>query len=299
MHTENRPVIYGEVLFDIFPDGSTVLGGAPFNVAWHLQAFGRRPLFISRVGNDSLGREIRNSMQEWGMDTSGLQLDSSRPTGTVEVRIQDGEPEFDILNNCAYDHIEADSIPSVEPALLYHGTLILRNMTSAATFSRLRDRIGKPVFLDVNLRSPWWVKNTLEESLHRANLVKLNEDELAILEPGAEELKSRAGQLLAKYGIEELIITRGEQGAVVLGAAGSIFEIKPDAVNQQEVVDTVGAGDAFSSTAILGKLLGWPVPKTMERAQQFASAIVSIRGAVVKDKNFYQPFIKDWKLSNS
>ena len=298
MHTGNRPVIYGEVLFDIFPDGSTVPGGAPFNVAWHLQAFGRNPLFISRVGNDSLGRDIRNSMQEWGMDTSGLQLDSSCPTGTVEVRIRDGEPEFDILNDCAYDNIEADSIPPVEAALLYHGTLILRNKTSAAALSLLREKIKSPVFLDVNLRPPWWKKNTLEESLHGANLVKLNEDELAILEPGSQEPKARAGVLLEKYGIEQLIVTRGARGAIVLEAAASVFEIKPNAVNQN-VVDTVGAGDAFSSTAILGKLLGWPIRETMERAQLFASAIVGVRGAVVKDMNFYQPFIKDWELSNS
>ena len=298
MHTENRPVIYGEVLFDIFPDGSTVLGGAPFNVAWHLQAFGRNPLFISRVGNDSLGRDIRNSMQEWGMDTSGLQLDSSRPTGTVEVRIKGGEPEFEILNDCAYDNIEVESIPSIEAALLYHGTLILRNKISAATFSRLRDRIQSPLFLDVNLRAPWWTKNTLDDSMHGADIVKLNEDELAILGPASGELKTGAKQLLEEYEIEQLIVTRGEHGAIVLEASGSVFEIRPGA-RAPKVIDTVGAGDAFSSTAILGKLLGWPVRETMERAQQFASAVVGIRGAVVKDMNFYQPFIKDWKLSHS
>ena len=68
----NRPIIFGEVLFDCFPDGSRVLGGAPFNVAWHLQAFGAEPLFVSRVGNDPMGRKIRDAMLQWGMDTSGL-----------------------------------------------------------------------------------------------------------------------------------------------------------------------------------------------------------------------------------
>ncbi len=89
----NIPVIFGEVLFDRFPDGNSVLGGAPFNVAWHLQAFGARPLLISSVGDDELGAEIRQTMQDWGMDDSGLQTDAAHPTGTVEVSFNAGEPE--------------------------------------------------------------------------------------------------------------------------------------------------------------------------------------------------------------
>ena len=98
-------MIFGEVLFDIFSDGSTVLGGAPFNVAWHLQA--------------------------WGLDTAGLQMDSIHPTGTVEVKFYNGEPVFEIVDNRAYDHIQPDTISSLDPALLYHGTLAVRNRTSA------------------------------------------------------------------------------------------------------------------------------------------------------------------------
>lgn len=296
MLTAANPVIYGEVLFDKFPDGSIVLGGAPFNVAWHLQAFGQKPLFISRVGNDSLGRDIRHSMQEWGLDTSGLQLDSRRPTGTVEVGIQNGEPVFEIVNDCAYDYIDAHSIPPLEPAMLYHGTLIQRNRTSAATLATLRDRIQKPVFLDVNLRSPWWSRRTVEESLHQAAMVKLNEDELVILAPDTGQLQTKAVYLLQEYGIGQLLVTRGARGVVALNADGMKLEIAPVA-GDREVIDTVGAGDAFASTAILGNLLGWPLRITLERAQQFASAIVAVRGAVVKDRSFYQPFIEEWKLT--
>ena len=80
-----RPVIFGEVLFDRFPDGSAVLGGAPFNVAWNLQAFGQAPLLISRVGQDALGEQIRETMTDWSMDTSCLQSDMSHPTGIVDI----------------------------------------------------------------------------------------------------------------------------------------------------------------------------------------------------------------------
>jgi fructokinase len=291
-----HPVIYGEVLFDKFPDGNVVLGGAPFNVAWHLQAFGQHPLLISRVGNDALGRDIRHWMQEWDMDTSGLQLDSQRPTGTVTVTFQGGEPGFDIVNNCAYDYIEVESIPQVNAALLYHGTLILRNPASAATLVTLRNSLGKPVFLDVNLRPPWWKRNIVEDALNRTGTVKINEDELAELVPEANQLLTRAEYLKQKYGIGRLIVTRGSHGALAVDATGKNFEITPKS-GTIEVIDTVGAGDAFASTSILGNLLGWPLGVTMERAQQFASAIVGVRGAVVPDRNFYQPFIKEWNLS--
>ncbi len=78
MSNKNRLVIYGEVLFDCFPDGSNVLGGAPFNVAWHCQAFGLNPLFISRVGNDRQGEQVKQEMQNWSMRTDGLQLDAAK-----------------------------------------------------------------------------------------------------------------------------------------------------------------------------------------------------------------------------
>lgn len=82
----SQPCIFGEVLFDQFPDGRRVLGGAPFNVAWHLQAFGEAPIFISRVGRDEDGASILGGMQKWGMDVVGMQMDEKLPTGRVQDR---------------------------------------------------------------------------------------------------------------------------------------------------------------------------------------------------------------------
>ena len=298
MNRSAIPVVYGEVLFDKFPDGSMVPGGAPFNVAWHLQAFGMQPLFISRVGDDALGRNIRAMMQDWDLSTAGLQLDSQRPTGTVEVTIQEGEPGFDIVNDRAYDHIDAGSIPPVETALIYHGTLILRNACSANSLTWLRDKYRKPVFVDVNLRPPWWNHNRVIDTLYQVNCVKLNETELDLLMDREQQLEQKAQDFLREREISRLIVTRGDKGAVSFDSTGSSCAINP-ASGTVDVTDTVGAGDAFSSIVILGILRGWPVHTTMERAQQFASAIVGIRGAVVNDRKFYQPFIKHWKIFES
>ena len=123
----NRPVIFGEVLFDHFPDGSRVLGGAPFNVAWHLRGFNSNPLVISAVGDDAEGREVLERMTSWDLMTHGVQSDKTHPTGRVTASIVNGENHFEIAKGQAWDFIDAApalQAASDEPAgLLYHGSL--------------------------------------------------------------------------------------------------------------------------------------------------------------------------------
>jgi fructokinase len=291
--SDQRPVIFGEVLFDRFPDGSVVLGGAPFNVAWHLQAFGMAPVFISRVGDDALGRRIRDTMHAWEMNTSGLQLDSSHPTGSVDIRIEDGEPDFDIVDNQAYDFIDPAAIPPLpDCALLYHGSLAVRNSGSRHALLQLQQGRNLRRLVDVNLRPPWWQRDTVMSLLQGARWVKLNEAELALLVPEAATLQAQMQQLQVHCNTELLIVTRGAAGAVVLAAGGEEFTVVPQ--GHSEVMDTVGAGDAFTSVVTLGLLHGWSVPQMLERAQAFASAITGIRGATCNDPGFYQPFMENW-----
>jgi fructokinase len=290
------PIIYGEVLFDHFPDGSVVLGGAPFNVAWHLQAFGQSPLFISRIGNDALGRNIRTAMLTWGMDTAALQLDSQHPTGTVEVSFIKDEPSFDIVKNSAYDFIEAGILPPLNNHnLIYHGSLILRGEISRTTLQKLKQGAGLPGFVDINLRAPWWTESSIDQALQGARWLKLNNHELALVMPGAHDDAARINYLLQNYDLQYLVVTQGSAGATAVSSAGEKYHVDTGGV-RAEVVDTVGAGDAFSSVLLLGQLRGWQLRQSLERAQAFARAIVSVRGATIKDKEFYQPFINAWKL---
>jgi fructokinase len=289
-----RPVLFGEVLFDRFPDGSTVLGGAPFNVAWHLQAFGTAPLFVSRVGDDALGRRIRDAMADWGMDTSGLQSDPERPTGTVDVTFEKGEPRYDIVAERAYDFVDATTLPAASgTGLLYHGTLALRHPVSLAACETLRARSGAPVFVDVNLRPPWWDRERTASALRAARWIKLNEHELASLVRGAT-LEERAERFLDETGADLVVITRGERGAVARTADGTVESVRP-AAPEAAVVDTVGAGDAFAAVLVLGLLRKWRLETTLARAQEFAGAIVGVRGATVSDAGFYDRLRKVWE----
>lgn len=289
----NRPVLFGEVLFDCFPDGSEVLGGAPFNVAWHLRGFGESPLFISRVGEDDAGARVRQSMAAWGMDTSGLQTDREHPTGAVRIQLVDGEPRFEILPDQAYDFIYLADLPDLgRPAFLYHGSLALRRPESGTTLDTLTAHRNGPVFLDVNLRPPWWQLPDILRWTTRADWVKLNRDELDLLAPGEGDLAERGRDFMARFGLEYLVLTRGAEGALALSATGEEASVRPAAATR--VVDTVGAGDAFTSVFLLGRLRAWPLAQTLERAQAFASAIVGVRGATVSEPDFYRRFLADW-----
>lgn len=286
------PVVFGEVLFDCFEDGARVLGGAPFNVAWHLQGFGAAPTFVSRVGDDASGREIEQRMRDHGMAEHGVQRDATYATGEVLVQIVDGEPSYTIATDRAWDHIAASDLPSGAGGLLYHGTLALRSESSRAALEALLERGEGSVFVDVNLRDPFWDAAEVRERVHRADWVKLNADELDALAPGSGSVPDRARAFVRDHALRGLVVTRGARGAIAVDTAGALSEVTP--ARALEVVDTVGAGDAFASVLILGIVADWPLPTMLERAQAFASHAVTWRGAVPPDDAIYGDLLRTW-----
>jgi len=283
--------LFGEILFDHFPDGRSVLGGAPFNVAWHLHAFGEAPVMHSRVGRDAPGELVLAAMNDWGMDRSGLQLDAALPTGRVDVTLVDGEPQYEIVHPAAWDAIEA---AEPRPGWLYHGSLALRDERSRAALEALAG--PAMIFLDVNLRDPWWDKSMVHNAMHRASWVKLNEAELRCLASGKGDLPGLADRVFQAFALDGLIVTRGAAGALVMGQRERV-DAGPEAA--VSVVDTVGAGDAFSSVILLGLRRGWPLTVSVERALAFAAAICGVRGATVARRSFYTAFLERWQADGT
>jgi fructokinase len=291
----NAITVFGEVLFDHFPVDTKVLGGAPFNVAWHLQAFGQQPQFISRVGADTDGNQIRAAMQSWGMNLDFLQQDSTYPTGQVQVAIQHGEPSYAILPDQAYDHIEIKGLNGInQTGILYHGTLAVRSTVSRITLAALKSLHQGKIFVDVNLRQPWWSKTDVLKSFNDADWLKLNYHELCKIKADVNDIKTSMEELLYLYKLEGIVVTCGEQGALALNSAGEFCSVSPTA--SVNLIDTVGAGDAFSTIVLLGLNLGWSLRQSMDRAQLFASAITEKHGATVADLSFYQRFATSWQL---
>lgn len=295
-------VLFGEVLADIFPDRA-VLGGAPFNVARHLKAFGQNPVLITRLGHDTLRDEVLDVMTQNGMETLGIQCGNSYPTGTVQVHFKDAQHHFEILPLQAYDFIHPSLVRmttlSVHPILVYFGTLAQRNEISGRALKVLLRSTGATKFLDINLRAPWYDEKTIRQSLQYADVMKLNAKELGLLaemfDLTGNTQQNQVVDLMSRFDISQSVVTCGENGAWQIDRNGRITEAagKDTAA---KTVDTVGAGDGFSAVCILGTLLHWPVIITLERANSFAAAICGIRGAIPDHADFYQPYTRDWSI---
>jgi fructokinase len=304
MFTKSSPLIFGEVLFDVFENEKYILGGAPFNVAWHLHGFGLSPFFISSVGNDELGDKILRKMNNWGMYLQNVQRDKKHPTGKVSVQFVNNEPMYNILENQAYDYIEFEPLKThllIKPyPILYHGTLALRNETSRNTLSKIKQNTTCKIFMDVNLWDPWWNQDALINSLYDATWVKCNEDEFRVIvevsQIDSKVFNEQAFQICEKYSLEFLIVTQGDKGAYLANNNKRLFHVSPKPL--LNIKDTVGAGDGFSAIAILAILNNWGYQTLLERAAQFASGLCQIQGATLDDKNYYTKLFSDWKKQN-
>lgn len=293
-------VLFGEVLADAFPD-KTVLGGAPFNVARHLKAFGQTPVLISRLGDDALGHEVMDVITQSGMETLGIQCSQKYPTGRVQVKIDGKTNHFEILPEQAYDYIHPAVVRmttlSASPSLVYFGTLAQRQPVSARALKSMLRSTDAAKFLDINLRAPWYDEATIQYSLQYANIVKLNNEELDVLTKllnlTSQEPASRVTELIQRFDLEQIIVTCGENGSWQIGKTGKKIEakLKKPLAN---LVDTVGAGDGFAAVWILGLQKRWSIAKTLERSNTFATAICAIRGAIPGSAAFYEPFIREW-----
>ena len=306
MTRDARVVLFGEALIDEFPPDRAFPGGAPFNVACHLRAFGVAPLLISRLGEDPHGEMLCRAALRRGIDTRGMQTDLNHLTGKTVVRVAEDGSRFEIPPARAWDFIRADealrALRGEAPDLLYFGTLAQRGAVSRAALCRLLGLEIKSHFLDLNLRPPWFDVETVERSLESADVVKATADEFRIVadllglpDPGPEDgVLERVDALIQAFGIRSVVVTRGARGACLLTRSGDRTIVARPPLD--DLVDTVGAGDAFSAVLILGSLRGWPDTLSLVRADDFARALCRVPGAIPQNDATYRPFREAWDL---
>ncbi len=274
----------GEVLWDILPTGR-VLGGAPANFAYMTNVLGDQGIVASRVGNDDLGREACQLLQELGLNTSYLQRDNHHKTGIATVTIDDtGQPNFTIKEPVAWDFLEwtADwQELSARADVICFGSLAQRSLTSADTIDRfLRNASAKTLRIcDVNLRQSFYNEGVLRKSFQYADIVKLNEQELIqvsfLFHLGAGTAEVIARRLLQDCDLKLVCITRADRGSLLVSREQTVehrgFQVK--------VADAVGAGDAFTACLAHHYVRGNPLQQISEAANRFASWVATQRGA--------------------
>ena len=236
-----RPVIIGEVLFDVVP-GKEILGGAHFNVAWHLHALGLNPLLISRIGDDARGEIVLKTMREWGMDTSGIQIDTDGETTTTDCTVIDGKATYGICMGKAFDFIDAEqalnALGDSAISILFYGTLASRHAVSLAALEALVAKQPDIQFIDLNLRPPSYTDEQNQLFMQRADWLKLNDEELELISgqpcESRTEQEQAAQALQQQYAIENVLITCGEAGAFCVSNNG-ILSAKPEHYHSRQI----------------------------------------------------------------
>lgn len=273
-------VCFGEILWDILPTGKQP-GGAPFNVAVHLQQLGVPVRFISQVGNDELGTELLEFVRSKRLSTELIQTGGKHLTGVVKANVDNAhEVSYNIVQPVAWDYIQA--LPGAEAAVaaadaFVFGSLAARQAGSRATLYQLLGKARFKVF-DVNMRPPHYSCDVVEQLLHQATMVKLNEHELAEILAwyGAEDaLEVALPWLAARFGLQAVCVTLGAAGAA-LWTNGQLYRAPGVAVPVQ---DTIGSGDAFLAALLAGLLRGVAPGAALRFACATGAYVATQRGA--------------------
>ena len=291
-------LVVGEILFDVF-EKEKQLGGAPFNFAYHLKNFGFPVRYISRIGNDIHGKEILNILEHHHFNIDDIQIDDKHDTGTVIVQLSSsGNPTFHINTDVAYDYI--NYLPQEHSTLIdmadfiYFGTLVQRSKLGFENIQSfmLNRRPDTICFYDINLRPDCYSDKAILTSLEHADMLKLNIQELDECKRIFQISKDNDAYiqfLMDQYAIKYVAITLGDKGSELYTKDGH-FQAKINRVSS--IVDTVGAGDAYSSMLAIGIIKGWEPAKMLSMASMFASRICEIRGAIPESQEFYEPIKK-------
>lgn len=288
----------GEVLWDLLPTG-THLGGAPANFAYMAAILGARACVATRVGEDVLGARAIEFFTAAGIDIQNVQKDSKRATGTTIATIEEGgTARYSITEDVAWDYF-ARNPDLVELAAradaVCFGTLAQRTDESRRTVRMFLEhtRPGCLRVFDANLRSPFWNRDILVQSLQYANVVKLNEEELPIvlecssLKAGTDVDAAHAIQ--ERWGLLAACITRGPKGSVIATSEGTAVHTG----HAVQVIDTVGAGDAFTAAMTICLLRNKHLERVSDAANAVASWLVSKAGAMPGVSSEERAYLRD------
>lgn len=279
-NNQKNIICFGEMLWDMLPTGK-MPGGAPMNVAIHLKNFGNNASIISRVGTDDLGTELINFIEENGLNTKFIQHGQTHLTGVVKVNMDDkNNVSYKIVKPVAWDYIllENEVLEAVKKSDCFvFGSLSARSEQTFETLKRLL-AVAKFKVLDINLRPPYYDKETIEYLLNNTDLLKLNHIELHEISDWfftSETIQEKLIRLSELFKIKTICVTLGEDGAILLHNneffKSTGFEV--------EVVDTIGSGDSFLASFISNFLKNTPVENALVEACAMGALVATHHGA--------------------
>lgn len=285
----------GELLWDVFPERK-VLGGAPANFAYHASQLGYNGYAVSAIGEDLLGKEILSTLEK--KDLNYVVDTTDYPTGTVEVTLnENGVPNYEICENVAWDNIpftsKIENLAKITQTVCF-GSLAQRNDVSRDSIRRFLDAMpeGSLKIFDINLRQHFYSKELVHESLLLSNVLKLNDDEVRIISQYYDNKFTNdqdfCRQILQKYNLEVLILTKGTEGSYVFTAQETSYQPTP----KVHVADTVGAGDSFTASFIASYLRGNHIAEAHQLAVEVSAYVCTQHGAMPQLPDLYLELFK-------
>ena len=272
-------VCFGEVLWDVYPDGKK-LGGAPFNVSAHANKLGLKAHMISRVGKDPLGEEILRAMEVQGISTNYTQVDDRIETGVVDVLLDEfGKPSYTIKAPVAWDDIQANNENKalmVQSEAFVYGSLVCRTIKSKSSLFELA-KLAKLNICDLNIRQSFFDKALIVDLLEITHILKINDEEAELLMDLFEINKTDFYEKLSEqFSLDIIIQTLGAKGAEAF-SKGQLYQAPGIKTN---VVDTVGSGDSFLAAFIQQYLNGEHISSCLEKGCELGAYVASQKGAI-------------------
>lgn len=273
----------GEILLDMLPSGKK-LGGAPANFAYHVNGLGGVGIPISRVGNDELGQKALSLLAENRVSTEYISKDPDHPTGTVEVSVDSsGVATYTFPDDVAWDFLapasKAMDLARSVDAICF-GTLAQRNSVSREAITALLSEADQALKIyDINLRQHFYSKDTIEASLDMADVLKINDEELAVVIDMLSlpvDQREALETLISHYDLELAVLTRGAEGSLLI----SPEEVSDLPGQPTEIVDTIGAGDSFTAAMVIAFLAGKPLDEVNRYATTVAAYVCTHPGAM-------------------
>jgi fructokinase len=294
-----KNIIIGETFWDQYEDGSIYLGGAGLNVAWNLRGLGSNIFFVSRVGEDEMGEKMLHAIEKWGILPTYIQRDPKNPTGLMKVLMDEQKkPTFITPEVVAFDYIEYDSRFDYfsNDSIVYFDSFMLRGESTRNALQKIKNK-GFSIFMDLNIRPPYWSHELFDEWVRDLEFFKLSDDEAKILlkndqltiEQQVEEMKS----FMIERNINHVFLTLGCNGSYWIHD-GQATHVETREMNAK---DTVGAGDAYCAGILFSYEHGFSMVESIEKASRFAAEICDVHGATSHDQEFYRKCRADiWGL---
>lgn len=274
----------GEVLWDVFSDGKKKFGGAPTNFACLAHCLGARSFLVSSVGNDELGKETIQYIDKLELDRGFVSVDKNHPTGTVTINLDEfGQPDYIIHENAAWDFIPSSpdllEFASEVDAVCF-GSLCQRSKISGETVCEFL-KATKPQCIrlfDINIRQSYYSEKIITSMLEFANILKLNDEEMALVAGIFNIIGNETdilNEILKRFQLDLIILTKGINGSLLIEEGQQSYM----SVEPIEIVDTVGAGDAFAAAVAMGLLRKSSLRTIHEHANRLAAFVCTQTGA--------------------